>query len=259
MSIQQYYLQNANSYLQACIASLSMLAALLGSFLLMPAKPPFILAAVPFLFFTFIHFQGFLLNTRRSRESSPTDSANGQAPAALLQQEHLLLGFAPAPALKMLLFFPDGMLAGLVREEEEKKWRWFLPYVVDKHIRKNYVLFDTGGRFLARVAVMGAKANVFNREGKLIGRFDGKARRGLLLGDNRLFSVKQQSALFTDLRFVKDEGLVFSQLQRGWMKTEWQKCFSLNTPVLSFDTDTCEYERLMTLAAIAVEYSYVNN
>ncbi|WP_053363827.1 hypothetical protein [Bacillus sp. FJAT-27251] len=256
MSIRQYYLQKARSYLNACILTLFCLAAFLSACLLIQIRPPFGLAGIPFFVFAYIHFQSFLVYRRKSKESAGVDPKFGQVP--FLQCEDLLLAMAPAPALRLLLFHPCGRLAGEIRELEAKVWRWILPEIIDKRVKKKYGIFDSNGKMLAVIMMKGISVDVMLPDETGIGSYDQKTKSGQTLEDGGKIQRVDESSLYTSIFFQKGKKKM-ARLQIGWLPVEWSQRFSVNTPVLSFEPASSNEEKLMSLAAVARHYEYADH
>ncbi|WP_071459842.1 hypothetical protein [Bacillus massilinigeriensis] len=258
MSIRQYYLHCASSYLNSVILSLTIMAAILGFCLILSIRVPFGLAAGPYLFFSFWQFQGYLLNKSQIAFTS-SENCSIDNKSDILDTEHLVVAFAPAQALKLLLFSPEGIMVGEIKESREKAWRWIFPDFMDKRLKKDFFLLDQQGVMNARITVWEKKAKVFDDKGNLIARYDGTLKRGLMLPEREIASLSSGSKMYTDLRLKKENGFVLSQYQTGWMKSGWNHLFRPNTPILSFDAGANRKNRLFMLAVLTVEYCYFNH
>ncbi|PLR98845.1 hypothetical protein [Bacillus sp. T33-2] len=263
MSIQQYYRQTAVTFLNACTAAVIILAVILAVSLFLPEKPPLFLLLIPFLAFSFIHFHGYLLYSNRFKESIidvGTDSKE------LLANNDLLLAFAPAPALRLLLFEPGGLLVGEVKEAQPIGLRWILPYFIDKLIPKTFGLYDKDGNLVTELKINGSTVNVLDMKKRTICRYrqmraSAQGDNGIaLLGEGVELSRCDQSSLYTDIHFTKQNGKTAARLQKGWMPVEWGKKFKdANMPVLTFDPNISMQEKLAVIGAIAVHYMYSNH
>jgi hypothetical protein len=256
MSIRNYYMQTAQSYLHSCILSAFILSVILSACLIFQIRPPFGLIGIPFIFFGYIHYQGFLLYRKRCSEYADQNTQLDQV--QFFHCEDLLLAMAPAPALRLLLFHPNGSLSAEIREIKVKTWRWLLPNMVDKCLEKKYGLFDSNGTMLAAMSIQGAAVDVMLPDGTKIGCYDHKTKSGHFIGDGGEIKRVDDSSLYTSIFFLKGQKKM-SKLQRGWLPVEWGKKFNVNTPVLSFEPLSNKEEKLMSLAAVVPHYEYADH
>jgi hypothetical protein len=260
MDIQQYYQYAASIRLNGSIVSAGMLAFILSASLWLPWNVPFLVVAAPFLTICFSQYNSFLLYRNKSEVSKATVKRYGDKD--FLEQNHLLIAFAPAPALRMMFFTPDGMLSGELKELEVKKWRWLLPDFLDRKIPKDFGIYDSDGELQAILISDGKKTKILNKKREVLGFFyphkkkDGSIGNAILDGGSRVF-LRGKPGLNPELLLVKDKGIVGSRLQIGWMPLEWTHTFKkMDTPVLSFDYDLSIPERLAVFAVLAHHYKY---
>lgn len=262
MNIQQYYQDTASIRLNGSIVSTGMLALILAANLLLQWKMPILVAAVPFLIISFTQYNSFLLYRQKSAESKA--SINTYDDKGFLEQNQLLLAFAPAPALRMLLFTPDGKLSGELREINVKKWRWLLPYFLDRKISKEFGVYDSQGDLQA-ILHSDSKRTKILHESEVLGIFyphqkkDGSLGNAILQGGSRVF-FRRIRGLNPELFLVNDKGNVGSRLQTGWMPLEWSHTFVKgDTPVLTFDPDFSITGRLAVFAVMSHLYKYFDH
>ena len=262
MNIQQYYQQSAFISLNGSIVSAGILSILLTASLLFSWNLPMLVVVVPFLTISIFQYYSYLLFNRRSIES--IDSSHHYGDQELLCLNQLLITFYPAPALRLLFFTPDGMLAGELKEIEVKKWRWILPYFLDQKISKKFGLFDFKGNLQGQLIYDGKGIKMLNGQNEAVGFFyPKKASNGgqgiaVLAGARRLSIL--YSGLNQQIKFVDDKGMYISNLQNGWMPLEWTRFFKdANTPVLTFDYGLSTPARLAIIAALAYRYQYYNH
>jgi len=259
MSIQQYYQQAANIRLNGSIVSAGMLSIILTVSLLLSWDIPLLVAAVPFLSVCFLQYNSYLLYRNRSEESKESLSLYDEKD--LLSQNHLMIAFAPAPAIRLFFFTPDGMLAGELKEIEIKQWRWIIPYFIDKRMAKQLGIYDAHGQLIGRLLSDPNKTKLVNDKGEIDGFFYPKKKSGtaIVVGGKKL-KLEESKGLSSDLFFINALGREAFKLQKGWMPLEWSQFFiDANTPVLTFDYSLSTSERLAVFAAVAHYYKYYNH
>ncbi|WLR56767.1 hypothetical protein LC048_07770 [Mesobacillus subterraneus] len=263
MSIRQYYLQTAYISLNGSIISAGFLTIILTASLLFSWNIPLFLVAVPFLLFVFLHYNRFILYKNKSEESA--EAFHRYDDKQLLEQNNLLIGFAPAPAVRLLFFTPDGMLAGELRELSSKSYRWFIPYFLDKKIMKKIGIFDSEGNLEGCLIQERNRFKILTGNKDVIGVFYPKKAAKETIGfaflsGGRKMKVDRITGAKLDLKFIQEGGRTAARLQRGWLPLEWTRFFKeANTPVLTFDYTLGQAERLAVLAAVASAYMYYDH
>ncbi|MCM3664313.1 hypothetical protein M3204_07855 [Mesobacillus subterraneus] len=261
MSIRQYYQQTAYINLNGSIVSAGLLSFILTASFLFSWNMPLVLVAVPFLLVCLLHYNKYLLYQNKSEESMYTFPRHNDK--TLFSQNHLLLAFAPAPAVKLLFFTPDGMLAGELRELDVRSWRWFLPYFIDKSLKKSFGIYDAYGCLQASLLQDGKGIKMINRQKEVLGFFYYSKRNNnsqfatAIVRNGRKVTIEESSRMFPEMKLIDEHGLIVSRLQRGWMPLEWTSYFKdVHTPVLSFDYSLDQGGRLAFFAALAHRYMY---
>ena len=262
MNIQQFYQQSADISLNGSIVSAGILSTLLTASLLFSWNLPMLVVALPFLSISLFYYNSYLLLSRRSADSK--ESIQHYGDKEFLAQNQLLITFSPAPALRLLFFTPDGMMAGELKEIEVKKWRWILPYFLDRRISKDFGVYDFQGELQAHLKYDGKGIKVLNARKEVVGFFYPKktsdGSKGIaVLGGGKKLSMNN-SGMNQELKFVDDKGYDISKLRNGWIPLEWTHFFKdANTPVLSFDYGLSTPTRLAVFAALAHRYQYYNH
>lgn len=263
MSIRQYYQQTSYISLNGSIISAGLLTMILTGSLLFSWNIPLFLVAVPFLFLVFLHYYRFILYKNKSAESA--EAFYRYDDKQFLRQNQLLIAFAPAPAVRLLFFTPDGMLAGELRELATRSYRWFIPYFIDKRIMKEIGIYDSKGNLQGRLKQERFRFKMLNKHNDVIGIFlqgeEDKETIGsaVLIGGRKLKIAKSPGSV-RDLKFVREDGNTTAGLRKGWMPLEWTRFFKeANTPVLTFDYTMEEDERLAVFAALASLYMYYDH
>jgi hypothetical protein len=259
MNIQQYYRSAANIALNGSLAAfVPMILIQIGS-MYFSAKLPLMIIVLPFCLYSFICFQGYLIQHHRSLESKVKQPVKL---VTLSNAENILLTFMPAPSLRMLLFEPNGNLIGEIRDKRFWWWRWFLPYFIDRVFPRNYSLYDQTNKILATYRVNKGKRQIKvydsqqNEMGFYIEQWDTSfslKKRGVIhsLTKNKDIHV-EGSAIYPEVQFRNQEQIIISKMIKGWMPNEWEKQFrDPNTPIIVFDKQMDEHEKILAFGVLA--------
>lgn len=259
MNIQQYYRTVANTSLNGSFAALvPVFIVIFPMYLLFPQKELVVFTA-PFLFYSFISYQSYLVHQERAVESEPLQPGS----RVLFDKDKHLLTFLPAPSLRMLLFSPEGFVNGEIRDLRNTKLRWFLPYFLDKIFPAEYGLYNAEDNLIAICKWKGRrKAHVYDGKDNSLFTLE-KTKTGvkLIVKNNVVQEMKVDSKkTFTDIQFTTLDGLELGRVRKGWMPLEWGKSFKdANTPVLSFHEKLTEAEKISILTYLIQIYRYRNH
>lgn len=262
MNIQQYYQQTAYINLNGSIISAGLLSAILTICMLLSWEIHLPIIILPFITVCFLHYHRYQSFLKKSEDSRIYQRL--YADKEFLKQNDLMIAFAPAPALKLLFFTPDGMLAGELKEVKEQHWRWIIPYFLDKKIKKTFGLYDSAGILLASFATVGFRTEIFDGKDNLIGFFYPKKKNReagtvILPGGEKLKLVRT-SGVSQELQLINSGGRSVWRLQKGWMPLEWANVFlETNTPVMKFDYTIACQDRLAVFAALVHHYQYYDH
>lgn len=263
MNIRQYHRLAANISLNGSLLALVFVALLIfPTFILLPKKE-IVFFFIPFLFYSFLSYQNYLVHNLRSEEIK-VESFGNQGEHHLLSGKEMLIAFLPAPSLRLLLFNPQGLLIGELRDLECRKYRWFLPYFIDKLLPQAYGLFDEKNRLISvfRLKMTG----MIEVSGNIAGHGVFKRSKGgkgknkwILSAQGRTFYIHSES-LFTDIRVLDEENASLARMRKGWMPLEWERYFKdANTPVLFFSDYTKAEEKLVVFAILTALLRYRNH
>jgi hypothetical protein len=263
MTIRQYYQETASINLNGSIVSGGMLLIMLSVSMLLSWNIPFLVVAVPFLSISFYQYIRYRLY--RSRSESCKKPKPLFHKTELFTHNDLLISFYPAPAVRLLFFTPDGMLAGELKEAKVSKWRWLMPYFLDRQVPKKIGIYGYGDKLQGWLLYDGKEVKMVSEHNEVIGFYyphkkaDGSNGIALLTGGRKLI-CGNLSGMEAELLFKNKEGITASKLQKGWMPLEWTHYFKdANTPVLTFDYSLSAPERMAVFAALAHHYLYYNH
>lgn len=260
MNIQQYYRNTANVSLNGSFVALIPVFVIVIPLILFLPNKGMVLLALPFLIYSFICYQAYLINNERSILSKiNTSYINNHN---LIDKSQYLLAFMPAPSLRLLLFNPDGHKYGEIRDRRYNNIRWFLPYFIDRFFPAEYGLYDISDQLLLtfkwerhRIVIKDEQENdSFHLEIKEENLF-------LVRFKDSTHSLKVESqSMFTDIQFFNETKSVLGRVRKGWMPLEWGKRFvNANTPILTFQEEDTKEMRLAILAILIKIYRYHNH
>ncbi|WP_147534899.1 hypothetical protein [Bacillus marasmi] len=266
MNIQQYYRFAANVALNGSLAAFVPVVLILFWGIYFSIKLPFLLMVVPFIVYSLICYQSYLIQQNRSNEVSGI-SLHGRT---LTDANNLLITFLPAPSLRMLLFDESGVLVGEVRDKRFWWWRWFLPYFIDRLFPRSYAFYDRKNQLIGYYQIDDRKRTlrILNVDRQEVGIYRQQAkktsslvRRGIIHSvdtDNKIYV--EGSVLFPRLLLRNEQGAIIGKLIKGWMPLEWGNRFQdANTPYMSFSEDLSEVEKFLILGMLVEYFRYTSH
>ena len=238
MNIREYYKKTSHSNFLASWLSL-ILATLLFVFHIAGFIPGSVLwVTVPFILVSMAQFGSHYFYERKLKlflaGEMPTD-------VNLLNSEHVLMAFLPAPTLRLLLFSEQGALLGEIRDRNMKWYMWMIPNTVTMFLPKSYELVDSSGELLASFQIKGgfsSEMRILLPGGNCVGVYREKKTlkkiKGQVISDegNESLRIEAQTAVHSLDAWTSD-GKLAASYRVGWMPLEWGHRFRANTPVLT--------------------------
>ncbi|EFV77897.1 hypothetical protein HMPREF1013_01883 [Bacillus sp. 2_A_57_CT2] len=262
MNIQQYYRKTADISINASLAALVPPFFFLLIFIKESQRTNLILFLIPFIIYSFLCHQIHLLNKQRAAEIVERNSNNSrQALLSLLCQSYLMIAFMPAPSLRMVLFDPEGRQVGEIRDMKMWKFRWFLPYFLDRLFPRRLGIYDYNNNLEASILIdrNGVDISFVKDSCKetIINKKDGSK----LVYENGCDRYSIPKTFFhTDFQVLDEKSNRIARLRKGWMPLEWGQQFrDPNTPVLSFEEGLTAKEKLRIYAILATLFLYRNH
>lgn len=263
MNIRQYYRLAASISLNESLLGLVLAVLIVFPTMMLLPKKEIIFFFIPFLFYSFLSYQRYLIHIHRSEAIKIKNIAMQGEERCLLSGKKMLLEFLPAPSLRLLIFNPEGLLIGELRDLECRKYRWFLPYFIDKLLPQAYGLFDGKNQLVTvfRLKLTG----MLELSGEIAGHGVFKGQRGNSKNkwsfsvNGRRFTIHSES-LYTDIKVTDEGNALLARMRTGWMPLEWEQYFKdANTPVLSFSDYTKIEEKLIVYAILTILLRYRNH
>ncbi|PLR81012.1 hypothetical protein CVD25_06970 [Bacillus canaveralius] len=262
MTIHQYYKHSAATSLNGSLLFLIPPGLMLGISLWLNIQLPILALVAPFLLLSFFSYQKHLLLEEQSRSSAFTFNDEPQQGKHALNEDQLLLTFLPAPSLRMLLFNPDGILAGEIKDLRFWKWRWLLPYFLDKSIPAQYGFYNGNNQLAAIIKLKKKEIIVTDSDQTEMVRIKRNSLKSFHIDMNgeKINIHLTGSTAFTDIRYVWTDRTPEVILRKGWMPLEWSKQFKdPNTPVLTFHSKDSQKKRLAMFSLLTLYYRYSNH
>ena len=261
MNIQQYYEQSATASLNA-----SLVAVIPPSFLLIYSVViteiyQLMFLGIPFIIYSFYCYQVFLLNRRRSQTVNIAAFEDPPASNDLFDESTLLIAFLPAPTLRLLLFTPNGIKAGEIRDKSFFPIRWFLPYFIDRLFTRKLGLYDQQDQLLLYFHLHRDRIEIFSVNGELMTTVfrsqEGRKKEYMM---ESMGVTVEKKGIPADYLFRTHEDLLLAQIKTGYMPLEWGKRFiNPNTPILNLNNNTTKSDKIQLLSMLSSIYVYSNH
>lgn len=266
MNIRDYYKRTAKScyfvawisLILAIIFFICHIFELFSKDLLTLTIPLIILSIAHFIFFQLYHNRVEKLGNELFHTSE-----------GLLHMDYILFVFMPAPTLRLLLFDPEGLLLGEIRDQNMRWFMWMVPNFLSLLLPKKYVLLNNKEEVVAKYHLKAGLTNsmiVYNANNQIIGYYKENWKDSLFKVKGMLYKydwiewiqVSSSVGLYSlDLQTI-DEKKVAS-FQEGWMPLEWTKRFELNTPIIHFSSIVEESERIIVLGFLTTVLHHRDN
>jgi hypothetical protein len=257
MKINEYYRDTANLNLNGSIASLIPAIIIVAGNLSIINNKEIMLLTIPFLIYSLICFQFYLFRKRQSISINRNLVKADHIRKTLFESRHLLVLFLSTNSSRILLYLPDGHLAGMIKRFRGKGVRKL-------NFSKIYALYNIEDEVIGyfKVSVRKfIKIEVFDHKRQYLGRFEKRKldwrtnKKQLLDSKGRYISVVEGSSVFMDEQLINNNHQQEGRLRRGWMPVEWSPLFpEPNTPVLSFREVLSEKDKLLRMSLLINEY-----
>ncbi|WP_285766009.1 hypothetical protein [Peribacillus sp. SI8-4] len=264
MNIREYYQKMSNSNFHASWISLGLAVIFFIGHVISLIPGHIILITAPFIFFSI----GLYISHRiyESRIKGLPHDLFGKNPG-LMQAEHILLTFLPAPTLRLLLFAPDGSLMGEIRDRNMKWFMWMIPNFLSMLLAKQYELVNHEGHVRAEYHIKKGLFNemsIMDEKGRLIGSYLEKSSfvkiEGMIYkGDGTEWMPIHMPGSLNTFEIVTKDGQKIVSYQQGWMPVEWERRFKTNTPILTFSGNVEEVPRFIIFGFCAAALNHRSN
>ncbi len=259
MRIDEYYNNAAKMNLNASLLALLPAVFITGGNLFVFRLHEIMLLTVPFLIYSIISFQMFLMKRKMSitlkKNLQGSSIKNNQS---LLAAKKLVVFYHDAIPPKLMLYFPDGQFAGELtrfRPRGKSFTRKEKTFLLQDHLNHIVGFYKVKGRKWIKI-------EVYNHENEYIGCFEKskqvwekKDRKELLDASGRFVAEVEGAGYYMDEQVVNSNNRLMCRLQRGIMPLEWSRHFpEANTPVLSLDQEISEKNKILHMAILIHEF-----
>lgn len=258
MKINEYYRDTAHLSLNGSLAALVPTILIIGGNLSFFQNEGIMLFTIPFLVYSLISFQVYIFKMKRSimiEKNIPRVESHYHS---LFEAKHLLVMFLNTqPTTRLLLYFPDGQLAGVIKKYRGKGIRLF-------YLSKTYSFYDHNDQIIGFFKVKGKKTikiEVYDWKSVYVGCYEKKktswmkGKKELMDATGRCIGAVEGSSFYMDEQIVDKNKAQVGRLRRGWMPLTWSDLFpEPNTPVLSFWEGLSETDKLLRMSLLINEY-----
>jgi hypothetical protein len=258
MKIDEYYRNVARINLNGSILALIPAILIVGTNFVIFQNKQVMLFVIPFLLYSFINFQLYIRKMQQAFIIGKNLPESKLSAISFFSSEQYLLYFYNTLSPRLMIFFPDGNLAGEIKKYREKGQML-------EGFSKTFALYDFNKEIICFFGIIGKKhmkIEVFNQDHVYLGCleksnqfFVKKHKRELLNGDGRFIAAIEGSPLYMDEQIVDSYNLQIGRLQRGWMPVEWNSyILDPNTPVLSLSNEILEKDKFLQLSFLIDEF-----
>jgi hypothetical protein len=257
MKIDDVYRNVARINLNGSILALIPAIFIVGGNFVFLQNNQIMLLVIPFLIYSIINFQLYIRKMKQALIISKNLPESHLPYPTIFSSEQYLLYFFNTLSPRLLIFFPNGTLAGEVKEYCEIGLKL-------EGFSKTFAFYDFNKELICFFGVdeKKLKIEVFNQEKEYLGCLEKsnqslskKMKRELLNREGRFIAAIEGSPLYMDERIVDSFQLQIGSLQRGWMPVEWNRyVLDPNTPVLSISKELSEKDKLLQLSFLIDEF-----
>lgn len=249
MKIHEIYRDRANITLNGSIAALVPAIIIGVGNLYYFHNKQIMLLTIPFIIYSFISFQIYLLRKKQSLSSGrniPDSQSNNRN---LFDANHLIVVFMDYERGGVHLFFSNGNQAGVIKKYRKKGL--FKPSI--------YALYNCQDQAIGFYKVKRLKTlniEVYDQSMIYVGCYEKlKNRKEILDASGKYIGTVEGSPFFMDERVLNQSKQQVGSLRRGWMPVEWSERFpEPNTPVLSLSENLTEKDKLLRMSLLINEY-----
>lgn len=254
MKIHDYYRVRANLNLNGSMAALVPSVIIVCVNLFIFQKEQIMFLTIPFLIYSLIGYQSYLYRMKQSILIEKNLPEGNHPSKSLFDAGNLIVVHLSTRSAKLLLFFPNGQIAGIIREYESKGHnRLFRP--------KLFALYNQSGEAVGFYKVKGNKIGIFNPQRKYIGCLERqklsffKIKKELFNAEGRYIGAVEGARHYMDEQVYNQTFEQEVRLRRGWMPVHWGNLFpEPNTPILSLTKDLSEEDKLIRMSFLINEY-----
>lgn len=259
MKIDEYYRDLSRIHLNGSLAALfPPLGLAIGNFSIFQSKE-IMLLMIPFLIYSFVNFHIYLLRIKQSFVLRKNLLGSKNMYQSIFDAQHLLIFYYNTPSPQMIIYFPNGYLAGIIKKYRERG-QGLIKYP------KKFALYTIENMVIGYYKVKGnnqkKKIEVYDHQNQYVGCFEitklallRKDKKELEDAKGRFVGSVDSASMYMDEQICDTRNKEIGRLRRGWMPLEWSRHFpEANTPVLSFVDGVSEKDKLLRLSILIHEF-----
>lgn len=251
MKIHEYYRNLAGVNLNGSIAALVPSIIIVGINITYIQQKTMMVLTLPFLLYSLISFQVYLFRRNQSNAIEKNIPSIPNHYDSFFEAKHLLLVFMNTQSPRLLLYFPNGHLAGMIKKHKGK----FL------NRSSIHVLYNDAGQTMGIYQIKKNKIIVYDHNRKYLGCLEREKRswlknkKDLLDAEGKLIGEVEGSRYFMDEKVLNLYQSQEARLRRGWMPLKWNSLFpEPNTPVFTLSENLTEKDKLLRISILINEY-----
>jgi hypothetical protein len=258
MKIDEYYRNVARISLNGSILALIPAILIIGGNLAFFQNKQIMLLTIPFFIYSIINFQLYIRKVKQAQMIGKNLLESNHSYESIFTSEHLVILSDQTLSPRLIIFFPDGYLAGVIKTYRTIGMEF-------GGTSNAFALYDFNEDFLGFYVVQGEqqlKIEVYDQDKDYIGCLERtklaplkKAKKELLNAEGRFIAAVEGSSFYMDEQVRDSYNRQVGRLRRGWMPLEWSSYFpEANTPVLSLANGLSNKDKLLQMSFLINEF-----
>ncbi|SFA91823.1 MULTISPECIES: hypothetical protein [unclassified Bacillus (in: firmicutes)] len=263
MKIDQYYKQSANLSLNASIVALFPIIFFMVLSLFVFRNEQLLILNLPFFIYSYSSYQLYLKRNKMALDSA-NEKCNMKEYYRWMDCREFLILHSEEEEDTILFFQPNGYLVAALKQKKDKLSAKVKSLLSGSDHPLKYELVDHEETILSTIILKKSKGlmDIYGQYHEYLGSFQKDKDNFFQVGKNaevvssngNQVGVLNSSYFFMDDQIVRD-GKRLARLRKGWLSVEWNKRFpDPNTPVLTFDENLLDSERLVCVSMLLKEY-----
>lgn len=259
MRIDEYYRNTAKISLNASIAALLPAAGIVVGNLSFFHHQQIMLFTIPFFIYSLLCFQIYLGKIKQAILIEKNLMNAETTYRSLFETDKLLVLFINTFSPQLLVFFPDGYVAAVIKKCKDKKT------ISIRKKNKAFALLDFEQKLIGYYVIQGKRQvliEVYDQNREYLGCFEKrkiermkKTKKEVLDNKGRFVGAVEGSAYYLDEQIMDPHNRLIVRLRRGWMPLEWSSSFpEPNTPVLSFSNRLNDKDKILQMSFLVNEF-----
>lgn len=260
MRMDDYYRNVAKISLNASIAALLPAILIVIGNLTFFHHQQVMMFTIPFLIYSIVCYQSYLMKMKKAIMIGKNLMKKTIPYHSLFEADKLLVLFINTFSPKLLIFFPDGYLAAVIKKYRKRER-------IASEYKKTFGLYDHDEKLISSYIMKGKQSmmiEVYDKNSSYVGCFERKqlrrmkkAKKELLDAEGRFIGAVEGAAAYLDEQIMDPHDRLIVRLRRGWLPLEWSSSFpDPNTPVLSLSNRLTVEERILQMSFLINEFFF---